>query len=866
MKTYPTSDTLRVLGLLAACFAFTAQGQQPAYHVIDIPPTRLTGLAISTPADINNKNEIVGTADMESGQKRAFLYSGGVFKDLGALGGVWSRGFAINDAGQIVGGADLANNTEHAFLYSKGVMKDLGTLGGTESYAADINGAGVIVGQGDLVGAQGHQAFIYKSGKMTALGTLGGLYSHATSINDAGKVTGASTTTVGSGTATGFFYNGSGAIQTIGYLPNGNSSSGFFIGTNGIVWGVANRASAQGSSSFAISWGSNTMTDLFANDATLEASVARQVNRSGKMVGKIRKPGIGDHGFVANPSGPPVELNTLVDPDEGWNIIDAYAINDAGVIAAYGNRAGISFGHALLLMPSGGAPISLTGNASGITNRAATLNGEVIGNGFDTQVWFQFGTTTSYGQKTAMQPLTSAARTAFQATLFNLKPHTVYHYRVAAKNSKGTVYGGDNTFTTTNTDPVARNDLFFVNSTKATAVNVLANDDDADGDIVRFAYPFSAGNFGTAKNSGKNIVYTPGEDFTGLDTLQYWIVDGASGVGDTLVYVMNSAFDGLLNSEGQVTGLITVNLAGQGTLTAKVRIGTQVYSFTGALDGDRTYTRTVTPRGLPPATLGLVLDPMTGTMTGTVDNGGASAHTFTLANALTVAGATGNRKLTAFMPPQVNPLPAGFGHGTISVAANGAITAAGKMGDGTPWSASARLRSDGMWNLMSDLVYPGSVKGYLVGNLIFSNDTDSDCSGTLRWVKPLVTTGTYNLPAFDTLVDFRGAFYTAPPVNTPVLTFGAGTSVTLSEGNLASDIIHALTVSNKNVVTVTAPGVDKLALSIAASTGVMSGSFLHPLKGKTPVKVYGVIYQKQNLGARGMFMGTTTSGTVMMVP
>jgi len=54
------------------------------------------------------------------------LYS---VKDLGTLGGDFSRGSGINNAGQVTGQSSTSTGFTHAFLYSNGQMMDLGTPG-----------------------------------------------------------------------------------------------------------------------------------------------------------------------------------------------------------------------------------------------------------------------------------------------------------------------------------------------------------------------------------------------------------------------------------------------------------------------------------------------------------------------------------------------------------------------------------------------------------------------------------------------------------------------------------------------------------------------------------------------------------------
>ncbi|MBI5139005.1 hypothetical protein HZA26_00105 [Candidatus Nomurabacteria bacterium] len=78
----------------------------------------------------------------------------------------------------------------------------------------------------------------------------------------------------------------------------------------------------------------------------------------------------------------------------------------------------------------------------------ATLVGEVTDDGGDPnlEVWFQYGKTTSYGYETSHQSKYGTG--LFCTTIYNLEPATTYHYRAVAKNSAGTSYGEDKTFTT----------------------------------------------------------------------------------------------------------------------------------------------------------------------------------------------------------------------------------------------------------------------------------------------------------------------------------------------------------------------------------------------------------------------------------
>jgi hypothetical protein len=93
------------------------------------------------------------------------------------------------------------------------------------------------------------------------------------------------------------------------------------------------------------------------------------------------------------------------------------------------------------------APAAETLPASDMLNDMATLNGTVNPNGAETWAWLEWGTNSAYGNSTAMVDAGSGTNAVpMGAAVTGLVQNLVYHYRIAASNSFGITYGGDEIF------------------------------------------------------------------------------------------------------------------------------------------------------------------------------------------------------------------------------------------------------------------------------------------------------------------------------------------------------------------------------------------------------------------------------------
>jgi len=314
------------------------------------------GGADSAAFGLNNRGQVVGHADTpdedEWGRaiKHAFLWEHGHIIELGTFADVSARRYRyqnsvahdINDAGLIVGQANDDLDQRWPCCWQEGQAARLGTLGGRNGTANAISESGLIVGESGTVleGGWSH-AFLYRSGKMLDLGTVGGTFSHAYGVNDAEEIAGLSATT-GNGGCQGFLWE-RGRMRGLGTNPDFMPTMAKAVNTCGQVIGVAQPQERTGlpsvsrtGTAHAFLWSTDSgMTDL----GTLPGggtSRADGINESGQIVGAsdtvAPRPW---HAFLWE-GGQMTDLNDLIPPDAGWELISAHTINESGQIVGYG--------------------------------------------------------------------------------------------------------------------------------------------------------------------------------------------------------------------------------------------------------------------------------------------------------------------------------------------------------------------------------------------------------------------------------------------------------------------------------------------------------------------------------------------------
>jgi uncharacterized membrane protein len=332
---------LAVACLPLLCGSVAAASQiAPAYTITDLGNLGATSGGPFFPRYISPNNQVVGVGPTGAGGAfSAFSSVGGaLMNDIGGLGGN-SVAFAVNSSGVIVGQTESAGITT-ATRWVGGVAAAVPGLSGPNSAAGGINESGQIAGWMDAPEG-GAVAYRLTGGTLENFGNLGGAVSDINGMNAAGRFVGNSETAGGDFASFRAFVSdaSSSSLVDLGLLdPSHTASLAFGINDADTVIGTSNIFQFSPSfvfKSFGFVWRDGVMAPI-PGPAGYEIVSPSGINNSELIVGRAAV-----DVFAATSEGwiydgdKLVMLDTLLTPGHaGWNITNAWEINDAGFIAA----------------------------------------------------------------------------------------------------------------------------------------------------------------------------------------------------------------------------------------------------------------------------------------------------------------------------------------------------------------------------------------------------------------------------------------------------------------------------------------------------------------------------------------------------
>jgi len=217
-------------------------------------------------------------------------------------------------------------------------------------------------------------------------------------------------------------------------------------------------------------------------------------------------------------------------------------------------------------------------------------------------------------------------------------------------------------------------------------------------------------------------------------------------------------------------------------------------------------------------------------------------------------------RYTLRLPSNADPAvaPAGEGYGLVKVDSRGRVEAYGALADGTAYSRSAAISTNGWWPFYFPL---SKGKGALIGWLNFSGLPASDVAGDLILVRPYNEDRKLYPNGYIGTVPASGSRWTEPSSKTLALSWTNGI-FRISGGNLSAPAANSIELLPGGKLTDKGGGIAKLKFSLSRGTGKISGTFTHPESGKK-TSYYGVLDQKQDIGA-GYFLGSSQGGLVRL--
>ena len=391
-----------------------------------------------------------------------------------------------------------------------------------------------------------------------------------------------------------------------------------------------------------------------------------------------------------------------------------------------------------------------------------------------------------------------------------------------------------------NTAPVAVDDA-VTTTTGTTTLYPLANDTDADGDLLEIASVSDP----AVTIAGRSLIIplgTPSFTYTVTDCIA--TDTGAVTVSAGTPVVGATTWTGLLyDASGDIAGIMTARKSRTGRITAAVRVGTAASAVSFLLDTAGEATATISLGTLDVAQEGSTerlavslvrgADTFSGSLRPSQLSASVGQHNIALAS------------VDAAIP--------GGGYARVFVKADGIVVVKGFLPDGRSFSHATRLADNGSFVIYA-LVARTQPSAIVGGEFVTADLTNTDVTGELAWVKGAQARGLHD-GGVDTTLTANGCIYT-PADTLP----GGLVTVTASGGNLAAPLI----VNTTATAGVPTPSVAFPNWKVVSIRGVSTGTFSARVKNPANTRTVGAtgVYLPKSNSAWGYFPGTTEGGRI----
>ena len=339
---------------------------------------------------------------------------------------------------------------------------------------------------------------------------------------------------------------------------------------------------------------------------------------------------------------------------------------------------------------------------------------------------------------------------------------------------------------------------------------------------------------------------------TNLPTLKFAVTHNAIVTANFIPIPfapLKGVYNGLFYDPNAVTGnsagYFTLTLDSSGAFSGRLMMGPNSYNFSSLFYGSG-FQQVQVKAGNQNLTMNLHLDTSgkTGAITG--DIAGANWDAPLLANFTPVWTAKNPSPLAGrYTMALTGAADLGDGFGVLSVNSLGLLTVTGSLADGVGFNQSVPVSKSGQWPFYA---YAPSGKDTVLGWLNFTGGSLS--AANVTWIKA-PNASHYYPGGFNDALQLIGSKYVAPAKNSPVLSL-LNASLTLTGGNLANQIDSPVSLQ-RNL----GYGAGSTTINFTAATGAFTGKF------GARQTMSGVVLQNLDT-ARGFFLGTSESGTVLL--